>query len=168
MTEPKTNIALIGMPGCGKSTVGVLLAKATGKDFVDTDLLIQRRAGSTLQSIVDTRGYDALREEEERVLLSLTLTDHVIATGGSVVYSEAGMAHLRGSSRVVFLDVSLDTVRARIGDYSLRGISKRPEQSLEDLFLERHSLYHHYADVTIACDGLPQDEVCRRVIEALT
>lgn len=165
MTGVKSNIALIGMPGSGKSTVGVLLAKATGRDFVDTDLLIQRRAGSTLQTIVDNWGYEALREEEEQVLLSLTHTDHVIATGGSVVYSESGMAHLCRSSQVVFLDVSLQTVRERIGDYSLRGISKRPDQSLEDLFRERHSLYEHYADLTVTCDGLSQDEVCNRIIQ---
>ena len=167
MGELKSNIALIGMPGSGKSTVGVLLAKATGRDFVDTDLIVQKRTGQTLQSIVDSRGYEALREEEERALLSLTCTDCVIATGGSVVYTETGMAHLRSTSRVVFLDVSLATVRERIGDYSLRGISKRPEQSIEDLYRERHSLYQYHADLTIACDGLSQDEVCRRIIEVL-
>ena len=134
MNETKTNIALIGMPGSGKSTVGVLLAKASGRDFVDTDLLIQSRAGATLQTIVDENGYEALREVEEQVLLSLQLSNHVIATGGSVVYSEPGMAHLKTSSVVVFLDVSLETVRERIGDYSLRGISKRPDQTIEDLF----------------------------------
>jgi len=163
MNQEKSNIALIGMPGSGKSTVGVLLAKASGRDFVDTDLLIQSRTGTTLQSIVDSRGYEALRDEEERVLLSLTVTDHVIATGGSVVYSEPGMAHLSRNSLIVFLDVSLATVRERIGDYSLRGISKRPDQSIEDLFRERHALYRRYADRTVTCDGLSHDEVCCRM-----
>ncbi|MGM0449476.1 MAG: shikimate kinase [Pseudomonadota bacterium] len=165
MSESKTNIALIGMPGSGKSTVGVLLAKASGRDFVDTDLLIQSRAGATLQTIVDENGYEALREVEEQVLLSLALSNHVIATGGSVVYSEAGMAHLRTSSVVVFLDVSLATVRERIGNYSLRGISKRPDQTIEDLYEERLDLYRHYADITVDCDHRSMEAVCQAVIE---
>ncbi|XOZ33175.1 shikimate kinase [Halomonadaceae bacterium KBTZ08] len=167
MDERRSNIALIGMPGSGKSTVGVLLAKASGRDFVDTDLLIQSRAGSTLQAIVDDKGYEALREVEEQVLLSLAVSNHVIATGGSVVYSEAGMAHLKTSSVVVFLDVSLETVRERIGDYSLRGISKRPDQTIEDLFEERLELYHRYADITVACDGRSMETLCEAVMEAL-
>ena len=167
MNESKTNIALIGMPGSGKSTVGVLLAKVSGRDFVDTDLLIQSRAGATLQTIVDENGYEALREVEEQVLLSLQLSNHVIATGGSVVYSEAGMAHLKTSSVVVFLDVSLETVRKRIGDYSLRGISKRPEQTIEDLFDERLDLYRRYADIAITCDSRSMEAVCKAVMAAI-
>lgn len=167
MHEDKTNIALIGMPGSGKSTVGVLLAKASGRDFVDTDLLIQSRAGATLQTIVDENGYEALREVEEQVLLSLSLSHHVIATGGSVVYSAAGMAHLQTSSVVVFLDVALATVRERIGDYSLRGISKRPDQTIEDLFDERLDLYRRYADVVITCDDRSMEQVLEAVMAAL-
>lgn len=167
MNERRSNIALIGMPGSGKSTVGVLLAKVSGRDFVDTDLLIQSRAGSTLQAIVDDEGYAALREVEEQVLLSLAVSNHVIATGGSVVYSEAGMAHLKTSSVVVFLDVSLETVRERIGDYSLRGISKRPDQTIEDLFEERLELYRRYADVRITCDGRSMETICEAVMDAL-
>lgn len=167
MTAKQNNIALIGMPGCGKSTVGVLLARATGRAFVDTDLLVQSRTGTSLQALVDREGYEALREAEEHVLLSLNLSDHVIATGGSVVYSRAGMAHLCDSSRVVFLDVSLTCVRERIGDASLRGISRRPDQSLADLFHERHGLYCRYAEIAIACDGLSPEEVCDRVISKL-
>ncbi|MEQ6886525.1 shikimate kinase [Salicola sp. Rm-C-2C1-2] len=167
MDERKSNIALIGMPGSGKSTVGVLLAKASGRDFVDTDLLIQSRTGSSLQSIVDERGYEALREVEEQVLLSLAVSNHVIATGGSVVYSEAGMAHLKTSSVVVFLDVSLNTVRNRIGDYSLRGISKRPDQSIQDLFEERLDLYRHYSDIVIACDNRSMERVCEAALAQL-
>lgn len=167
MDERRSNVALIGMPGSGKSTSGVLLAKASGRDFVDTDLLIQSRAGSTLQAIVDERGYEALREVEEQVLLSLAVSNHVIATGGSVVYSEAGMAHLKTSSVVVFLDVSLKTVRERIGDYSLRGISKRPDQTIEDLFEERLELYRHYADLAIGCDNRSMEQVCEAVLSQL-
>lgn len=165
--KTKTNIVLIGMPGSGKSTVGVLLAKATGKGFVDTDLLIQSENGCTLQQIVNTRGYEALRHEEERVLSTLSVSGQVIATGGSAVYSRKAMEHLRRDGVIVFLDVSLESVRARIGDYSLRGISKRPDQSLDDLFSERLALYHQYADLTIDADDRTQQQVCDTIMAAL-
>lgn len=167
MTESKNNIVLIGMPGSGKSTVGVLLAKATGKGFVDTDLLIQSQTGSSLQTIVNTRGYEALRDEEERVLSTLDVSNHVIATGGSAVYSEKAMEHLRKDSLIVFLNVSLESVRMRIGDFSLRGISKRPEQTLDDLFNERLALYKRYADLTIDGDSCTQQQVCDAVLAQL-
>lgn len=160
MTETKSNTVLIGMPGSGKSTVGVLLAKASGKGFIDTDLLIQSQTGCTLQSIVNTRGYEALRDEEERVLSTLSVSDHVIATGGSAVYSQKAMNHLRQDSVIVFLNVSLESVRRRIGDYSLRGISKRPDQTLDDLFNERLALYQRYADLIIDGDNRTQQQVC--------
>ncbi|WP_111497195.1 shikimate kinase [Marinobacter bohaiensis] len=163
MTE-RTNVILIGMPGSGKSTVGVLLAKRAALSFVDTDLLIQSAEGRTLQDIVDTEGYAALRRIEERVLAGVHESGAVISTGGSAVYSQRAMEHLKTSGRVVFLDVSLETVQARIGDYSLRGISKRPDQTLDELFEERYALYSHYADITVNCDGLDQDAVCDAII----
>lgn len=167
MTETTSNLVLIGMPGSGKSTVGVLLAKATGKGFVDTDLLIQSETGTSLQTIVNTRGYEALRDEEERVLSTLAVSNHVIATGGSAVYSEKAMEHLRQDSLIVFLDVSLESVRQRIGDFSLRGISKRPDQTLDDLFNERLALYQRYADLIIDGDGRTQQQVCDAVLAEL-
>ncbi len=162
-----SNLVLIGMPGSGKSTVGVLLAKRLALGFVDTDLLIQAAAGRTLQAIVDDDGYRVLRGIEERVLLDLNLEHHVIATGGSAVYSAEAMAHLRQNSTIVFLQVTLATVEQRIGDFSLRGISKRDDQSLAELFAERHELYSRTADITIACDGLSHEQVCNQIIEAL-
>lgn len=146
------NIALIGMPGSGKSTGGVLLAKHLGLGFVDTDLLIQERAGRVLQDIVDQDGYLALREIEEQVLLDLDVERHVISTGGSAVYSEAAMAHIRANAFVVFLQVPLDEVVRRIGDYSARGIARRPDQSLEELFEEREALYLRHADLVVEGD----------------
>lgn len=163
----RSNIVLIGMPGSGKSTVGVLLAKVMGKGFVDTDLLIQSENGCTLQEIVNTRGHRALRDEEERVLSALSVSDHVIATGGSAVYSRKAMEHLQSNGVIVFLDVSLESVRTRIGDYSLRGISKRPDQSLEDLFNERLALYRQYADLTIDGDNRTQQQVCDAIMASL-
>lgn len=164
---PATNIIMTGMPGSGKSTVGVLLAKRLGLGFVDTDLLIQQHAGCTLQDIVDNQGYQALRAVEEDVLLMLNVEQQVISTGGSAVYSEKAMNHLKGNGVVVFLDIPLDVVIKRIGNYSLRGISRRPDQSLEELFEERFELYSRHADITVSGVGRDQDEVCEAVVEAL-
>ncbi|MBZ2168689.1 shikimate kinase [Marinobacter sp. F4216] len=161
------NIVLIGMPGSGKSTVGVLLAKRLGMGFVDTDLLIQEKAGRTLQDIVDEDGYQALRHIEEEVLLELDVHHQIISTGGSAVYSDAAMARLKGNGVVVFLDIPLDLVIQRIGDYSARGISRRPDQSLDDLFDERFALYSRYADISIKGEGRSQDEVCEAVVEQI-
>tara|TARA_R110002167_G_scaffold1285_13_gene5504 strand:+ start:1075 stop:1560 length:486 start_codon:yes stop_codon:yes gene_type:complete len=156
------------MPGSGKSTVGVLVAKRLGLGFIDTDLLIQQKAGCTLQDIVNQKGYLALRQIEEEVLLQLNVEKYVISTGGSAVYSDAAMKHLKRKGVVVFLDISLDTVVARIGDYSLRGISKRPEQSLIELYEERSALYSRYADIMIQGDALSQDQACELLIERLS
>ncbi|MBC7184827.1 MAG: shikimate kinase [Marinobacter sp.] len=162
-----SNIILIGMPGSGKSTVGVLLAKRLGLGFVDTDLLIQERAGRTLQEIVNHDGYQTLRQIEEEVLLALDVRHKVISTGGSAVYSAAAMAHLKANGVVVFLDIPLDLVIERIGDHSARGISRRPDQSLAELFDERSALYTRYADLTVAGEGRNQDEVCEAVVRDL-
>jgi len=167
MTAPKSNLVLIGMPGSGKSTIGIILAKRSAHDFVDTDVLIQSTEGRSLQDIMDKDGYLALRDIEARVLASLNLENHVISTGGSAVYSEAAMSHLKQSSIVIFLEVNLDTLRKRITDYETRGIAKRPDQSFDDLFAERTLLYRTYADITIAGDGLNQDEVCQQIMARL-
>ncbi len=167
MRPPATNLVLVGMPGSGKSTVGVMLAKTRALGFVDTDVIIQIVEGRSLQSIVDADGYLALRRIEESVLLDLSLRDHVIATGGSAVYSEAAMTHLRASGVVIFLDVDLPTLRSRVRDSSTRGLAKRRDQTLEDLFEERVGLYVNYADLRVACGSLTQDEVCAKVVAAL-
>lgn len=166
--DNSSNIVLIGMPGAGKSTVGIILAKMTSRDFIDTDILIQLSTGRSLQEIVDTDGPLALRRIEEEVILSLAGRRHVIATGGSAVYSAAAMDHLRSNGTVVFLDVDLSALLSRIHNIHSRGIAKLPEQSLEDLFAERQVLYRKYADITIACAGLSQEEVCMQIIEKTT
>ena len=161
------NIVLIGMPGCGKSTVGVLLAKRLGMGFTDTDLIIQQETGRTLQTIVDDEGYESLRRVEGQVLLALNVQRHVISTGGSAVYSDAAMAHLASEGIVVFLDIPLAEVKNRIGDHSLRGISRHPDQSLDDLFQERFELYSRYAQVTIRADQQTADQVCEALVAEL-
>jgi shikimate kinase len=167
MTLKPSNIVLIGMPGSGKSTVGVLLAKLLGKNFVDSDVLIQTLQGRSLQEIVDSSGYLALRAVEETVLLGLLVRNCVIATGGSAVYSRSAMEHLRADGIGVFLNVDLDTLRARVRDFAARGLAKRPDQTLDDLFDERCALYRKYADVTIECAGLSHEEVCEKIMQAL-
>lgn len=164
MRSSTQNIVLTGMPGSGKSTVGVLLAKAAALDFVDTDLLIQSHAGRSLQNIVDGEGYQTLRRVEEQVLCNLNVIGHVVATGGSAVYSERAMQHLKRNSVIVFLDIPLQIVRQRIGDFSLRGISKRPEQTLEELFAERRGLYTRYADLVVQGANKTQDQVCQEIL----
>jgi shikimate kinase len=167
MSGEKDNIILIGMPGAGKSTVGVILAKLTSRDFMDTDLLIQISERRPLQEIVDRDGHMALRRIEEDVILSLDCRRHVIATGGSAVYSDPAMAHLRSIGIIVFLDLELDTLQSRIRDFDTRGLAKRPGQGLKDLFEERLPLYNRYADVTVDCSGLTQEEVGAAIIREI-
>ncbi len=167
MISSPTNIVLIGMPGSGKSTVGVILAKLASMDFVDTDILIQLAARKHLQDIVDTDGYMALRKLEEDVLLKLDYRDHVIATGGSAVYSPAAMDHLRADGIIIFLDVDLATLMSRIRNYETRGLAKHPDQTLEELFAERVVLYRRYADLTINGSDMTQEEVCSAILDEL-
>jgi shikimate kinase len=149
MASYKSSITLIGMPGAGKSTVGVLAAKSLVKRFVDTDLAIQTREGRSLQQVLDNDGYEALRSLEAQTLLSLDLKDAVVATGGSAVYSVQAMSWLQSFSVLVYLEVDLATVIARIGDFANRGIAKSPQQTIEEVFLERELLYRSWAEVTL-------------------
>jgi shikimate kinase len=165
--KKNSNIVLIGMPGAGKSTVGVILAKMTSRDFVDTDVLIQLSAGRSLQAIVDKDGHMALRDIEEKVLLGLRCNNHVIATGGSAVYSHAAMEHLKKEGTAVYLSVDLPTLEARIRNFHSRGLAKRPDQSISDLFEERLILYRKYADIIVDSRSLSQEEVCAEIINRM-
>lgn len=160
------SVTLVGMPGAGKSTVGVLLAKKLGLDFVDTDLLIQVREAQTLQQIVDSQGYQHLRTVEESVISDTDFSGKVVATGGSAVYSEAAMRHLAGFGPIVFIDVPFAELLHRLGDYGQRGIAMRPQQSMEELFAERNALYK--ACMSLSVDGsLPAEDVAGAIVEAL-
>ncbi len=155
--QKRNNITLIGMPGAGKSTVGIILAKNCGLGFLDTDVLIQINRQKTLQNILDTGGYMALRAIEEQEILKLNIENHVIATGGSAVYSECAMQHLLSISHVIFIDVSIERVRERIRNFTTRGIAKADNQSLEELYLERQVLYKRYAEITINGNDASQE-----------
>jgi len=167
MMRTASNIVLIGMPGSGKSTVGVVLARLTGRAFVDTDLLIRTAAGKPLQEIIDGEGYLALRRIEEEVLLGITCRGHVIATGGSAAYSRRAMVHLKSHGVVVFLDADIATLESRVRDFARRGLAKRADQTFAELFAERFPLYREYADITVECAGLSHEEVCARIMEQL-
>ncbi|MFV0436754.1 MAG: shikimate kinase [Desulfopila sp.] len=170
MTEDlskKSNIVLIGMPGSGKSTVGIILAKILARNFVDTDVLIQLQEGLTLQEIIDSSDYMALRRIEEEVLIGIDHRQHVVATGGSAPYSHRAMAHLREDGIIVFLDADLPCLCSRIQNYQTRGLAKRPEQSFQELFAERYRLYSRYSDITIDCSARSQEEVCQAIIDQL-
>lgn len=164
MESIKSNIVLIGMPGSGKSTVGVILAKFMSKDYLDTDVLIQIKHDRSLQEIVDNDGHMALRQIEEDVLLSINCQNHVISTGGSAAYSHRAMLHLKTSGIVVFLHADLKTLRNRIQNFDTRGLAKRPDQSFEELFQERISLYTKYSDITVESSGSTQEEVCSEIL----
>jgi shikimate kinase len=168
MKNEKSNIMLIGMPGAGKSTIGVLLAKECSKNFIDTDVLIQVNHGRGLQDIVDQEGFLALRKIEEDVLLSMNCVNFVIATGGSAVYSEKAMAKLKADAMTIYLDVPLDELKQRVKNFETRGITKRPDQTFQDLFQERLTLYTKYADIIIPCRQSNQDDIVALITKIIT
>lgn len=165
MTGKRDNVILIGMPGAGKSTVGVVLAKRLGFDFIDTDLLIQRRTGRHLQEIIANEGLESFKRHEEQVLLSLCTYESVISTGGSAVYSEKGMATLKNLGVIVFLDVPLADLQQRIHDMDSRGLVIDPGETLTDLYRQRRPLYMHFADLHIDTEGLNVEETATRITE---
>ena len=160
----KTNLTLIGMPGAGKSTLGIILAKNLSLGFIDTDVLIEKNQHKTLQQILDASDHLNLRALEEQEILKLSVSRHVIATGGSAAYSEKAMAHLQRMSVIVFLEVSYGEIMRRIRNFASRGIARAAHQTFRQLFDERQSLYKKYAEVTIDCDGLDQEEIVQQII----
>lgn len=161
----KTNLTLIGMPGAGKSTIGIILAKNLSLGFLDTDILIQINQQKSLQQILDESDHLNLRLIEEQEILKLNISRHVIATGGSAVYSEKAMTHLQKMSTVIFLEVAFTEIERRIHNFASRGIAKAAHQTFRELFVERQSLYKKYAKVTIHCDGFDQEEIARQIAE---
>ena len=164
MREVST-ISLIGMPGVGKSTVGVVLAKYAGLGFADSDLEIQSREGATLQAILDSRGFMALRAIEEEVLMALELEGRVIATGGSAVYSAAVMHHLAAAGPVVYLQADEALLKRRVVAGGPRGIASSPADSFATIFAERTPLYERYSDFSVGAAGVTAEEIAARILQ---
>jgi len=159
------NIVLIGMPGAGKSTAGVILAKALGMKFTDTDIAIQEKTGRLLQDIIDTDGPDAFKRIEEETVLSLHQDNTVIATGGSAVFSNRAMESLKSGGVVVYLKISFEEMEARLRNITTRGIVLRAGESLREMYNERVPLYEKYADITIECSGEGFETVVGKIID---
>jgi shikimate kinase len=167
MSEQKSNLVLIGMAGAGKSAVGPLLARMLSYDFIDVDDCIEADQQQPLQVLVERHGASWFRLLEEKIMLTLRLRHHVIATGGSAVYSEAGMRHLRQDGLVVYLDVPLAVLENRVGDAATRGLVREKGQSFAQLFAERQPRYCRYADIRILCEDMSLAQVCVAIIQAV-
>lgn len=163
----KDNIVLIGMPGVGKSTVGVILAKVLGYQFIDADLVIQQQEGRLLHEIIEEEGTEGFIQVENRVNASLSASHAIIATGGSVVYGKEAMEHLREIGTVVYLEVSFPVLEKRLADIKGRGVVLKEGQNLYDLYLERTPLYESYADIRIAETGLDIEQTVEQIVSQL-
>ena len=161
------NIVLIGMPGAGKSTVGVLLAKTLGYAFLDTDLVIQEREGRLLQDLVDELGVEAFLDREAAAICSVDCDRTVIATGGSVVCRDGAMEHLKDLGRIVYLQLPLEELERRLHNISTRGIAMAPGETLAHIYDYRAPLYRKYADLTVAVDRQTLEETVEQVLRAL-
>ncbi|MCD7871971.1 MAG: shikimate kinase [Clostridiales bacterium] len=161
------NIILIGMPGSGKSTCGVLAAKMLLKNFFDTDLLIQSIEGKRLQNIINEKGISGFKAAEEHAVLSLEISGAVIATGGSVVYSDKAMRHLKSLGKILYLHLSFESMEKRISNIKTRGIVLEHGSSLADMYKERLPLYEKYADITIECDNENIEETVKKIVAAV-
>ena len=161
------NIVLIGMSGAGKSTLGVLLAKALGRSFIDTDILIQQKEEKLLQDIIDSDGMSYFMGAEEDVLSSLDVHGCVIATGGSAVYSEKAMKHLKESAVIIYLEVDYDELVSRLSNITTRGIVFKGKHDLRSVYDERLPLYERYADVRVRCSGKGIEDCVREIVVAV-
>lgn len=157
------NIVLIGMPGAGKSTVGVILAKVLGMNFIDSDLLIQEQEGMLLKDIIEKEGLQGYIDIENQVNKDIFVENTVIATGGSVVYCAEAMEHFRKTSKVVYIQLSYDTLRKRLGNIKQRGVVLKDGQTLLDLYKERIPLYEKYAHITVDAEELGVEETMERI-----
>ena len=160
-------ITLIGMPGCGKSSMSRAIAGKLKLKALDADKVIETKTGKKLHEIIDEVGVDGFKKIEEEILLTINEDNIILATGGSAVYYDSAMKHFKEIGTVIYLYVSFETMLERLGDYSKRGIAMRPGQSIRDLYNERCRLYEKYADITINCDGTSYTKYRAEVIKAI-
>ena len=161
------NIILVGMPTAGKSTVGVILAKVLGNQFVDSDLVIQEEEKRLLKDIIAAEGVDGFLAIENRVNAQLNVKDSVIATGGSAIYGKEAMKHLKSIGKVVYLKLYYETIANRLDNAKQRGVTLREGQTLKDLYEERCPLYEKYADVIVDCENSDIEGVVNKIIGQL-
>ena len=161
------NIILIGMAGAGKSTLGVLLAKALGMDFIDSDIIIQQIENRLLQEIIDHDGIDAFLKTEEEIVSSLDFQNTFIATGGSVVYSDKAMTALKENAVTIYLSLPYEEIKKRVTNIETRGIVLKKGNSLKDAFDERLPLYEKYADIILECQGKDIEACVTRLVKAV-
>jgi len=159
-------IVLIGMPGCGKSTVGVVLAKTSGKDFVDTDIVIQEHEGELLQDIINNKGLLYFKEIEEKVISGLKRERSVIATGGSAVYYPGAMNNLKELGKIVYIKLSLETIKKRLDNIKSRGIAMEAGQTLETLYEQRIPLYEKYADIVVCGENKDIEDLVEEILRS--
>ena len=159
------NIVLIGMPGAGKSTIGVLLAKSMLMDFVDTDLLIQKKCADSLCGIIEAKGIDEFLKIENNVICENSFENSVVATGGSAVYGNEAMAKLRADGVAVYLKLSPEELVRRIDNIHTRGIAMKEGTTIAALYDERAPLYEKYADITVGCEGLTPEQCVEAIAE---
>ena len=146
----KNSISLIGMAGAGKTSVGKELARTLGFRFIDSDALIEKQHGKSLQNILDDEGYIKLREIENIALKSIQFNETILSTGGSAVYSDEAMEHIQQNSKVIFLEVPFSQILERVPSFLDRGFAKAPNQSVENAFVERQELYKKYSDSVVS------------------
>lgn len=161
------NLVLIGMPGCGKSTIGVLLAKSMLCEFVDTDLIIQNKHKKSLCEIISEDGLENFKETENEVLSEINCENCVIATGGSAVYCDEGMKNLKKNGKIVYLKLSPEEIKKRIKNIRTRGIAMKEGTTIEELYLERAPLYEKYADYIVECENLTAEECVEKIIDII-
>ncbi len=161
------NIVLIGMPGAGKSTIGVILAKVLGMNFIDSDLLIQEQEGLLLKDIIEREGQEGYIAIENQVNRDISVDNTVIATGGSVAYCPEAMEHFRETSKVVYIKLSYDTIRKRLGNIRQRGVVLKDGQTLLDLYEERCPLYEKYAHIIADAEGLGIEETMEKICKKI-
>ncbi len=161
------NIILIGMPGAGKSTVGVLLAKALGYNFIDTDLIIQGRLNSRLYKIIEDHGIAYFLQAENKIISEINAEHSVIATGGSAVFGKEAMEHLKQMGKVVYIKLGCDEIKKRVNNITTRGIVMKKGETIEDIYSERAPLYERYADITVDAENTVIEEAVEKIFSLL-